>query len=333
MIRVGLLGSGMMGNTHAHAWLQLGDAKVVVIAGRPIESAAELAARLHCDATGSLDEVIARSDVDAIDICLPTHMHEEFAVKGLDAGKDVLCEKPLALTLESADRIFEAAERSGKILMVAQVVRFWPQYRAAREIAQSGELGELMAVRASRTARYPNWGQWFSDPGKSGGALFDLHIHDIDFVVSLLGRPRSIHALGFKSRFGSWDYVSTHLDFPGGKADVEASYLMPDTYPFTTELRLLLARGLLEYNFRVAGNIESRDSSESRLTLWKAGDQSVQFPTVPATDGYLAETQHFVECTVAQKPSDIAPNKEVRLVLEVLSAIKQSLETGSPVRI
>jgi predicted dehydrogenase len=332
MIRVGLLGSGFMGKTHAQAWRQLENAKVVVVAGLPLDSAAEVAASVHSEVTTSLDEVIARDDVDAIDVCLPTSMHEEFAVKALNTGKHVLCEKPLALSLESADRILEAADKSGRILMVAQVVRFWPQYRAAYEIVRSGELGQLLAARVSRTSRRPNWGAWFNDPEMSGGALFDLHIHDLDYLVALWGKPRSVHGLGVKSRYGSWDYVSTHLDFGCGKAEVEASYLMPDPYPFTTELRLLLERGLLEYNFRVAGNIESRDSSESRLTLWKA-DGSVLFPAVPETDGYLAEIQHFVDCIVAGKPSERVLNTEVRLVLQIISAIKQSLETGAPVRL
>lgn len=332
MIRLGLLGSGFMGKTHAQAWLKLENAKVVVVAGLPFDSAAELAASLHSEATTSLDEVIARADVDAIDVRLPTYMHEEFVLKGLNAGKHVLCEKPLTLSLDSADRIFEAAEMAGKILMVAQVVRFWPQYRAAYEIVRGGELGQLLTVRASRTSRRPNWGRWFNNPEMSGGALFDLHIHDLDYVVSLLGRPQSVHALGVKSCFGSWDYISTHLDFSCCKAEVEASCLMPDSYPFTMELRLFLERGLLEYNFRVAGNIESRNSSESRLTLWKA-DGSVLFPAVRQTDGYLAEIQHFVDCIVAGKQSEWAPNSEVRLVLQIICAIKQLLETGALVRL
>jgi predicted dehydrogenase len=98
------------------------------------------------------------------------------------------------------------------------------------------------------------------------------------------------------------------------------------------ELRLLFERGLLEYNFRVAGNVDSCDSSESRLTLWKA-DGPMLFPAVPETDGYLAEIRHFVDCIVVGKQSELTPNAEVRLVLQVISAIKQSLETGTPVRL
>jgi predicted dehydrogenase len=332
MIRVGLLGSGFMGKTHAQAWRKLENAKVMVVAGSSLASVADLAAWVHSEATSSLDEVIARKDVDAIDICLPTNMHEEFAVKALSSGKHVLCEKPLALSLESADRIFDAADKSGKILMVAQVLRFWPQYRAAYEIVRSGELGQLLTVRASRTSRRPDWGAWFNDPVMSGGALFDLHIHDLDYLVSLWGKPRSVHALGIYSCYRSWDYVSTHLDFGYGKAEIEASFLMPATYPFTMELRLLFERGLLEYNFRVAGNVDSCDSSESRLTLWKA-DGPMLFPAVPETDGYLAEIRHFVDCIVVGKQSELTPNAEVRLVLQVISAIKKSLETGTPVRL
>jgi len=202
MLRVGLLGSGFMGEVHAEAWRHAGSAKVVAIGGIPIERAERLAGIFGADATASLDEVVARRDVEAVDICLPTPMHEEFAVKALQSGKHVLCEKPLTLSLDSADRIFEAAAGSGKVFMVAQVVRFWPQYRAARDLVNAGAVGRLLSARLSRTSAPPSWAKWFEDPHKSGGALFDLGIHDLDYAVWLLGRPGRVHAVGLRSPAG-----------------------------------------------------------------------------------------------------------------------------------
>ncbi len=332
MLRVALLGSGFMGSVHADAWKQIGGAQVVAVAGVPLEAAQRLAQTLGADATTSLDDPIARDDVDAVDICLPTNMHEEFAVKSLQAAKHTLCEKPLALSLEATERILDAAEASGKVFMVAQVVRFWPQYKAASRIARSGDLGKVLSIRASRTSKMPDWGEWFKDPEQSGGALFDLGIHDLDYVISIMGRPASVHAIGRKSAGGAWDHVSTHLSFAGASADLETGYFLRPGYPFTTQLRLVCEEGLLEYNFRAVGNVESRDPERTALTLI-SGDSTASFPQVDATDAYLTEIREFVECATSGKPSELVSNTEVRLVLEVAEGIRRSLETAKQVEL
>jgi predicted dehydrogenase len=331
VIKVGLLGAGFMGQVHSQAWSQVGEAELAAVAGLPKAAAAKLASSSGGMATDSLEEVISNEEVDVIDICLPTDLHQEYAIKALRAGKDVLCEKPLALSVESVDRILEAADQTGKTLMVAQVVRFWPEYLECKSILSGGSIGELKALRASRTSRRPNWGDWFDDPSRTGGALFDLHIHDLDYVVWLLGRPKSVFALGLKSEGGGWDHVCSQLDYGHSSALVEASYSMPDPYPFSTDLRLVCEDGTLEYQFRVKGNVEERSSAETGLVMFT--DAGVTYPKVPETDGYLAEIEHFVECVKNGVPSDLVPNGEVRLVMEVVEALRASLEGGTPVRL
>ena len=171
-LRVGLLGCGFMGKTHAEAWRKVAAAKIVAVAGIPLSAARELAATCGADATDSLPAVVARADVDAIDICLPTPLHEEFAVAALKAGKHVLCEKPLATSLDAADRILTAARAAGKTFMVAQVVRFWPPYKAARDVCVGGAIGKVLAINASRASAPPDWAGWFADPQQTGGALY-----------------------------------------------------------------------------------------------------------------------------------------------------------------
>ena len=327
MVRVALLGAGMMGKVHAEAWKQVRNAKVVAVADGRADRARDLAGAMGAEPSDSLDQTIRRDDIDAVDICLPTDLHEECSLKALRAGKSALCEKPLALTLESADRILQAAKASGKVFMVAQVVRFWPQYKTAAEIIRRGELGKVLTMRLSRTSKRPDWGEWFQNPQKTGGALFDLNVHDLDYVVSILGRPRRIHAIGIKGDRGGWDYVSTHLDFGTANAEVESGYLFPPSYPFTTRLRALCQKGVLEYDFRVAGNVESRGEEGSLLTLM-AADGSVSTPAVEPLDAYVGEILHFTQCVERARESDMVPNEQVRLVLEVVLAIRRSLESG-----
>jgi predicted dehydrogenase len=330
MLRVGLLGAGFMGRTHAQAWQRVQNAKLAIVAGVPVGDARELAAEMNCSFTDSLEEVVWRKDLDAADVCLPTYLHEEFVIAAMMGGKHVICEKPLTLSLESADRIFEAARQSGKVLMVAHVVRFWPEYRAAANLVRSGGLGKLLVLRAARSSCFPNWSSWFRDPQKSGGALFDLQIHDLDYAVSVLGRPRRVCSSGLKSAFGSWDYVSTQLDFDGSRAQLEASYMMPDSYPFTSDIMLLCENGVLEYRFRVAGNMEARETSSNRLVLICPGCLP-SHPPVSEKDAYQAEIQDFVDSALAGRSSESVPNADVRVVLEVVSAIRESLDLGEPV--
>jgi predicted dehydrogenase len=121
------------------------------------------------------------------------------------------------------------------------------------------------------------------------------------------------------------------LDYGHTGAVVEASYRMPEAYPFSTDLRLLCEEGVLEYQFRVKGNVEDRGSADSRLLM--ISDAGITYPEVPEKDGYLAEIEHFVECVENGAPSVTVPNSEVRLVMEVVEALRTSLENGKPVQL
>ncbi len=150
MLRVAVLGGGFMGGQHARAYAKLPNVKVAGIASRGSERARALAAELGAAHVPDPYRLVEDPDVDAVDVCLPSDRHEEMAVAALRAGKHVLVEKPLALSLDSADRIIAAWRASGRKLMVGQVLRFWPEYVALQRIATSGRLGA-----AARRERLP----------------------------------------------------------------------------------------------------------------------------------------------------------------------------------
>ena len=129
-------------------------------------------------------------EVDVVDICLPTDLHADFAVRALQMGKHVVCEKPMAISLAEADRMIEAARKSGRRLMIAHCIRFWPEYVELRRLVESGELGHLLSLSLTRYSPFPSWGSdnWLADERRAGGAALDLHIHDTDFAAYLMGR-------------------------------------------------------------------------------------------------------------------------------------------------
>jgi UDP-N-acetylglucosamine 3-dehydrogenase len=326
MISVGLLGAGFMGSTHAAAYENLEGVALTAVADTSRRAADALAGAHRARAYYSVEALLDDDDVDVVDVCLPTHLHEPCVVGAVERGKHVLCEKPLALSLDEADRMKTAVERAGVKSMVAQVIRFWPEYVVIRGIVERGELGQPLVARAARLAEPPNWGGWFRDPELSGGALLDLHIHDLDYVYSLFGRPQTVYALGVRSRTGAWDHVLTSLDYGDKKAVVEASYLMPKGFPFQMSFRLSCEDGCLEYRFGVEGQVDRREQAQTALAIRRHG--MTEFPATPQVDAYVAEIEYFMRCIEENRHPVMATIEEAREVLEIALAVRRSVETG-----
>jgi predicted dehydrogenase len=259
-------------------------------------------------------------------------LHADTVVAAAARGKHILCEKPLALSLADVDRMRGAVERAGVKCMVAQVIRFWPEYVAMREALESGVIGRPRLATGSRLASPPNWGAWFSDPALSGGALFDLHIHDLDFVFSLFGKPQAVYAAGVRGATGGWDHVVTSLDYGDKKAILEASYALPPGFPFHMSFRLTGATGCLDFQFGGVAQVDQRAAAQSQCVFYRAG-QAPEFPTPPAEDGYHAEIRYFTRCLLEDRDPAVATLAEAREVIAIALAAKQSLETGTVIRL
>jgi predicted dehydrogenase len=244
----------------------------------------------------------------------------------------VLCEKPLALSLTDADRMLAAVQRAGTKAMVAQVIRFWPEYVALRQALEAGQIGQPRLATGARLASAPGWGAWFNDPAKSGGALFDLHIHDLDFVYSLFGRPRRVYAVGTRGATGGWDHVLTSLDYGDRKAVLEASYAFPAGFPFQMALRVTGDTGCVDFRLGGVAQVDERAAAQTQLLLYRAGAAPERLPA-PAEDGYTAEIRYFVDCLVAGRHPAVGTLAEARDVLTIVLAARQSLETGAVVEL
>ena len=268
--------------------------------------------------------------VDMVDVCLPTYLHEQSVVATADAGKHVLCEKPVALTIAEVNRMIEAVDRAGVKSMVAQVIRFWPQYSAIKDLLDQGELGRPFMAHAARLGRVPALRSWYGDPTLSGGALLDLHIHDLDYLFHLFGKPKSVYALGLSAENGAWNQVLTSLDYGDKKATAEASFFMPDCFPFTMTLRLLGENGYVEYLCQG----EQSDLSvpaKNELVVYPCGKPARHLRDCPGKEAYLAEIEYFVNCLEQDRAPELATLSQARTVLEMAMAARTSLETGQVV--
>lgn len=328
MINVGILGAGFMGSTHARGYAKLHDVKLRAIFSRSAEKAAKLAKEFGATATTDMESLVKDPQIDVIDISIPTPWHKEYTLKALEAGKHVLCEKPMALTVEDAEAMAEAAEKSGKILMVAHVLRFWPEHVALRDFVQSGKAGRALAATSSRLSSRPTWGEWFAHHDQTGGAVLDLMVHDADMLNWLFGRPKAVYAKGHRGEPGGWDHVLMLADYGFGKGFVESSVMMPAEYPFTMTLSVLCEKGSMEFTFRAAGTgVETGVPEGTKLTVYESGKPPYPLPAEKG-NAYDREVAYFIECVRAGKKPEVVTPEDGVWAVRVCLAARESIETG-----
>jgi predicted dehydrogenase len=330
VLKVAILGFGFIGRAHGEAYARLPNVKMVAVGGCRQERVREWKSPYAIQFYAGPDALLESADADIVDICLPTFMHEEFVTKAAEKGMHVICEKPLALTVEAVDRMLAAVRKAGVTFMVAQVLRFFAHYTKCRELVRDGSLGNVFFASASRLAEPPRWADWFRDPDKSGGALFDLQVHDLDYLMNLFGVPDSVFAVGLQSDSGSWDHVASSLSYPVSKVTIEASYRMAPGWPFTSALRLMGTAGSVEYGFRVQGNVDVVEQAQHSLILYSKGGTATRFE-IDDPDPYLRELEYFVDVVERGEQPDSVRPADARSVIAVLQATKQSLETGKVV--
>ncbi len=215
-VRVGVIGLGFMGQTHCRGVRRLeetGLARLAAVADSrkerlsgQIQQTGNIDAR---DATEALfdptrvrtfhdaGELIDEGDVDLVSICTPSDTHVDLAIRALDAGCHVLVEKPVGTSLAEVARLAEAADRAETLCMPAMCIRFWPAWRWLHDRVRDRSFGPLQSLMLTRLGSMPDWSPGFyDDPARSGGALFDLHIHDTDFVYWCLGMPDRVETSG-----------------------------------------------------------------------------------------------------------------------------------------
>jgi predicted dehydrogenase len=331
VIGVAVVGAGFMGGVHAASYAALTDrVRVKWVCSRSEERAAKIARSVGAEATLDLDQVIGDREVDVVDVCVPTSLHREVTERALAAGKHVLLEKPIALTLHDADAILEAAGRSGQVFMVGLVLRFAPAYvELARRLA-AGELGRPWAVSTNRLSPPADWNDWMIDRSQSGGVAVDLLVHDFDQMNRLLGEPTRVFA-----REPTPGHVIAVVEYHGAEALAEGSMRMPGSYPFSSTIRVVCERGMAQYSFRATpaakgeGNIGGIDPSTGGLSIYRT-DADPETVTMPDVDPWGPEIAYFVECVERGRSPEEGTGEQARQALRVSLAANRSLHSGRP---
>lgn len=312
-----MVGAGGIARSHLPAWLSLG-ADVVVYSEAGAD--ALVAGCGGGTVVGSLDEVLAASDI--VDIVTPTPTHRELAEQALRAGKDVVCEKPLGRSAEDAQALASLAPDLGRQLYPGHVVRFFPEYAAMHQAVVDGTIGTPAVARFTRTGSFPTWAEWFSDEAQSGGVVLDLMIHDLDIARWVMGEVTEVYATASRGRSESGaevsvaDAVLTHAS--GAISNVRAVWGAPGT-TFWTSFHVAGDGGLLRF--------DTRDEKSFRLDRGASAAAGAMLPDLGFVESpYLTELREFAEAFAGGPVPRVSAHNgfiAVRLALVVLESIER----------
>ena len=337
MKKVAIVGLGFMGRMHYACWKKTRGAKVSAICDCNLAQLTksrggnQAGADDTTDFSGieifeDYDAMIQTGGFDIVDITLPTPLHPVMTQKALQSGYHVLCEKPMALSLKECDAMLSAAKQAKGQFMIAQCLRFWPEYVYIKQLIESNRYGVVKAADFSRFAAVPGWNtggkSWFLDETKSGGVVFDMHIHDADMVNFLFGMPETVTSRAHFRDDGLNDHLSTIYGFPNKVITSSVSWAMPGTYVFGAELRVVFENAVVLMNTK----------ANQPLTIYPAKGKPFT-PKLQKATGYEAEIQYFLSLVNGTAKTHPLTPEDARASIELVCAERRSAQTNRTVTI
>ena len=333
-IRAGLCGYGPMGRTHARLLTQHDGVELVGVADVQEDLRKQVEDDLGVKTWPSGEEFIAANVTDAMFICAPTYLHASLAIQALEAGQHAFSEKPMGLNPDQCTAMIAAAEKSGKLLTVGQVLRFWPEYVYLKQTIDSGELGRLLTLSMFRVGNVTHgWQDWFLDEELGGTQIFDRHIHDSDMTLWLLGKPTAVRTRASEGEVGGFNHCFTQYHYPDVTVHAEGSADLPDGFPFAMSYLAVFENGALEYSNR----------HDPTLSLYR-GDGKSEAPELPnpigtlqtglnisSASGYFLEQVYFFDCIRTGRKPDIVSPESARDTVALVRLEIESARTGKAV--
>jgi len=338
-VRIGIIGAGMIAHrSHAEAFQQVLEAEVVAVADVDEARVRAFAEKFEIPQIFTrYEELLARSDIDAVSVALPVFLHAPATVAALQAGKHVLCEKPMARTGAEAKAMVDAAQQSGRKLAVYWRNRFGARAIKAKQLIDSGELGKVYYVRTiglrwrgrpGFDARMTSFGRWFGSKEQAGGgALMDIGGYNLDLVLGLLGFPRVLSASAT-----TWRAIDRE------RADREGH----DVEDLAVGLIRLEGGGVISIESSFAGNIDEPNGTWlfgtkaglrlEPFTLYRDKGGQKEMVEIDATDvTSLSPAGEFIRAIREDQPIAISSGEEALSVTRVQEMLYRSAEQGREV--
>ncbi|MBI1348490.1 gfo/Idh/MocA family oxidoreductase [bacterium] len=357
MVRIGIVGIGFMGWTHFAAATKLSEAgkptgsklKGGAVTAICTRSAAKLsgdwtsiqgnfgprAPQLDLSKISAYDnhkDLIADPDIDLVDVCLPNDQHEEVAIAALQAGKHVLVEKPISVDPKGADRMVAAAKKAGKLLMVAHVLPFFPEFQFASQIIQSQKYGKLLAAHFRRVISPPKWSGDMSDFRKLGGWGIDLHIHDNHFIRLACGLPEQVSSRGLLQE-GFVNHVHTQYVYPNGPTVTSVSGgICAQGLAFAHGYELYFENATVIFSAGTVGDAWCVDRPLSVISKGKVTHPKLKGGSEWCS-AFTSELQTAVDSVKSGEPAPLLSGELARDALQICHAEAKSIATGKSVKL
>ena len=340
MLKVGLIGLGFMGKTHLDIYSAQKEAKVTAVAdcnlkrlagdfsdigGNLGPSAASVDALKDVQTFEDPSRLIKEADVDLIDICLPTDLHVRYVLEALKTGRHVFCEKPLGLDGESARRVVRAARTAKGFFMTGLCIRFWPEYEFLKGAVDKKRYGKVVSATFRRVSPVPTWSSnnWLMDEARSGGAALDLHIHDTDFVIWLLGKPAEVRSVGQSRVSNGIDHIITQFVYKKNVMVVaEGAWLYHASFPFSMSFTVGCEHATVNYN----------SASPDGLVVY-LDNGKLEKPKLPRETGHFREIVYFLRCVRNGTAPNVVTPKDAAIAVEVVRSEIESARTSKQVKV
>lgn len=331
MLKAGLIGFGGITNAHRNGYARLQElGRVQLVCAYDIDpNAFQKRTAINIDVSGDsnteslhfytdLDEMLKNEELDFVDICVPTFKHKELAVELLRRGYNVLCEKPMALNFADCREMIDASQNSGKELMIAQCLRFYPEFEYVKSVIDDGRYGKVLSAFFTRLSPPPTWGweNWFMDYERSGGCITDLHVHDIDIARYLFGEPDAVSCRASHecSRYAT---VQTSL-FYGNTPITAIGDWTHKGVSFSADCSIALEGATVIYERGV-------------LTVYPKDGTEPFHPDIRKLDGYTGEIEYFCAVVNGEASNTRSPATSAALTVKLIELMKQSADNGGEI--
>lgn len=321
MLKVGLIGCGGMGTTHANCYGALKETvELAAVADLDPTKANAVSEKFGGKIYASGEELIQNADVDMIDICLPTFLHARHAIWAMEKGRHVFMEKPVCLNMEEAKLLLETLKKTGVKMQIGQVIRFWDEYVWLKKAVDEGTYGKLLSGVFTRLSANPRWSweNWYNDPERSGSMATDLHIHDVDFVRYLMGgEPDEVFSRATRSADGVIQQLFTTYQYGDVVITSEGCWDYPDGFPFQMQFRVKLEKATVVYNESgLTVYLENGEKITPEIEPEFAQDEDVGI-NISSLGAYYNELKYFTSRLISGDPLEIAPLEEAVKSLEL----------------
>jgi predicted dehydrogenase len=320
MIKIGIVGLGGMGTVHYHNYQYIDNCKVAAAVCNS-ENSKNKSKEFGIIPYENIESMVKNENIDVIDICLPTYLHKDYVMEALNFHKHVIVEKPIALHAKDAEEIFDLAEKNDLLLFVGQVVQFTKESEILKDIVKNQTYGKPLDGYFKRLSASPKWTKegWLFDKEKSGLLPFDLHVHDLDLIISLFGIPKSFNYTSCgRDEAGYKEAYRINYTFEDLNVSAEAAWYNAD-YPFSAAWRVYFERAVLEYDGKSL-ILYQNEKEPFEFDL----KEEVVVPTginLPPTGMFYNELSHFISCIENGISSDRVSRNQIIKGIEIMEQI------------